>query len=73
VFENTIFKKTFGPKREVVTGDWRQLHNEELHYLYTSLDVTQVIKLRGMRREGGGACGTYCEKEKGCTGIGGKT
>jgi hypothetical protein len=26
---------TFGAKREEVTGGWRELHNEELHNLYS--------------------------------------
>jgi hypothetical protein len=32
-----------GPKREEVTGDWRKLHNEELHDLYSS-DFKSAIK-----------------------------
>jgi hypothetical protein len=36
-------------KREEVTGDWRRLHNEELHNLYTSPDIIRVIKSRRMR------------------------
>jgi hypothetical protein len=31
---------------------WRKLHNEELHDLYSSPTVVQVIKLRGMRWAG---------------------
>jgi hypothetical protein len=30
VFENRVLRKTFGPKRDEVTGGWRKLHNEEL-------------------------------------------
>jgi hypothetical protein len=30
---------TFGPKREEVSGDWRRLHNEELHNLYASPNI----------------------------------
>jgi hypothetical protein len=26
----------FGPKRDEVTGEWRRLHNEELHDWQTS-------------------------------------
>jgi hypothetical protein len=36
-------KRIFGPKREEVAGDWRRLHNEKLHNLYTSPNVTRVI------------------------------
>jgi hypothetical protein len=32
VFENRVPRRIFGPKRDEVTGDWRKLHNEELHY-----------------------------------------
>jgi hypothetical protein len=36
VFEIKVLRRIFGPKREEVTGEWRQLHNEELHDLYSS-------------------------------------
>jgi hypothetical protein len=29
--ENRVLRRIFGPKREEITGDWRRLHNEELH------------------------------------------
>jgi hypothetical protein len=31
VFENRVLRRIFVPKRDDVTGDWRKLHNEELH------------------------------------------
>jgi hypothetical protein len=34
VFENRVLRRIFGPKRDEVTGDWRNLHNEELHNSY---------------------------------------
>jgi hypothetical protein len=34
VFENSVLRRIFGPKRDEVTGVWRKLHNEELHGLY---------------------------------------
>jgi len=34
VFENRVLRGTFGPKGAQVIGDWRRLHNEELHNLY---------------------------------------
>jgi hypothetical protein len=34
VFENRVFRRIFGPKRDEVIGGWRKLHNEELHNLY---------------------------------------
>jgi len=36
VFENRVLRRIFGPKREEVTGDWRKMHNEELHNLCAS-------------------------------------
>jgi hypothetical protein len=38
-----------GPKREEWAGDWRRLHNEELHNEYTSPNIIRVIKSRRMR------------------------
>jgi hypothetical protein len=34
----------FEPKMEEATGDWRKLHNEELHDHYCSQSITGVIK-----------------------------
>jgi hypothetical protein len=34
VFENRVFWRIFGPKRDEVTGSWRKLHNEGHHNLY---------------------------------------
>jgi hypothetical protein len=43
-FQNRVLRRIFGPKREEVAGDWRRLHNEELHNLYASPDIVSVIK-----------------------------
>jgi hypothetical protein len=47
--ENKVLRRIFGPKRDEVTGEWRKLHNEELHNLYCSPNIVRVMKLRGMR------------------------
>jgi hypothetical protein len=44
VFENRVLRRIFGPKRDEVTGDWRKLHNEELHNLYSSPDIIRTTK-----------------------------
>jgi hypothetical protein len=44
VYENRVLRGILGPKREQVTGEWRNLHNEELHGLYCSLNIVRVIK-----------------------------
>jgi hypothetical protein len=43
VFENRVLRRIFGPKRNEVTGEWRKLHSEELHNLYSSLDIIRQI------------------------------
>jgi hypothetical protein len=35
-----------------VTGDWRKLHNEELHRLYSSPSIIRMIKSRSVRWAG---------------------
>jgi hypothetical protein len=52
VFENRVLMKIFGPKRDEVTGDWRKLHNEEFHILYSSPNIIRQIKSRRMRWAG---------------------
>jgi hypothetical protein len=48
VFENRVLRRIFGPKTDEVTRVWRKLHNEELHHLYPSPIIVQVIKSRRM-------------------------
>jgi hypothetical protein len=52
VFENRALRRIFGPKRDEVTGEWRKLHNRELHNLYSSPDIIWQIKSRIMRWAG---------------------
>jgi hypothetical protein len=42
VFENRVLR-IFGPEREG-DGLCRKLHNDELHSLYSSLNIVRVIK-----------------------------
>jgi hypothetical protein len=50
VFENRVLR-IFEPKRKE-DGSWRKLHNDELHNLYSSLNIVKVIKSRRMRWAG---------------------
>jgi hypothetical protein len=36
MFEIRVLRRMFRPKIEEGTGDWREVHNEELHNLYSS-------------------------------------
>jgi hypothetical protein len=52
VFENRVLRRMFGPKRDEVKGEWRKLHNEELHNLYSSPDIIRKVKSRRMKWAG---------------------
>jgi hypothetical protein len=52
VFENRVLRRIFGPKKDEVTGDWRKLHNKELHDLYSSPSIIRIMKSRRMRLAG---------------------
>ena len=51
VFENRILRRIFVPKRDA-NGEWRRLHNEELHSLHLSPNIVRVIKSRRLRWAG---------------------
>jgi hypothetical protein len=48
VFENRVRRRIFGPKRDELTGEWRKLHNQEFHILYSSPNIIRHIKSRRM-------------------------
>jgi hypothetical protein len=51
VFENRVLRRISGPKREE-DGSWRRLHNDELHDLYSSLNIVRVIKSKRIKWAG---------------------
>ena len=52
VFGNKVLRRLFGPKWFEVTGEWRQLHREELNDLYSSPNIIRVVKSRRMKWAG---------------------
>jgi hypothetical protein len=60
VFENRVLRIIFCPKTDEVMGDWRKLHNEELHKLYSLPNIIRMIKSRRMGR----ACSTNGGEEE---------
>jgi hypothetical protein len=42
VFEKRFLRRIFGPERDEVTGEWRKLHSEELHILYSTNIIRQI-------------------------------
>jgi hypothetical protein len=52
VFENRFLRMIFVSKRDEITGEWRKLHNEELHNLHSFPNIIRQIKSRRMRWAG---------------------
>jgi hypothetical protein len=52
VFENGFLQRTSGTKWEDEKGEWRKLHSEELHIVYSSPDIIIQIKSRRVRWAG---------------------
>jgi hypothetical protein len=50
--EEHRLRRIFGLKRDEVAGEWRKLHNEELHDLYSSPGIIRIIKSRRTRWAG---------------------
>jgi hypothetical protein len=46
VFENRVLSRILGLKRDEVMGDWKKLHTEELHNLYSWANVIRMVKSR---------------------------
>jgi hypothetical protein len=59
VFNIMELRKIFGPEWYKVTGEWRNLHNEQLNYLYCSPNIIRA------KNERGRVCSTY-GGEKNC-------
>jgi hypothetical protein len=70
VCKNRVLKILFGTKRDEIIGDWRKLHNEELHYLHSSANIIRTINSRRMRwarnvaRMGGENAAFWWESQK---------
>ena len=51
VFESGMLRRMFGPIRDEVTMEWRQIHNEELYDLDPQ-NIIRMIRSRKMRKAG---------------------
>ena len=63
-----IFLNSFG---FLVTGEWRRLHDEELHALYSSPDIIRGGQVK--KTEMGGTCSTCGGRERCVQGFSGET
>ena len=52
LFENKVLRKIFGAKKNKITGEWRKLHNTELHALYSLSNIIRNHKSRRLRWSG---------------------
>jgi hypothetical protein len=52
VSEKRALRRIFGLKMDEVAGGWGELHNEELHSLYSSPSIIRITKSRRMRLGG---------------------
>jgi hypothetical protein len=66
VFENRVLRRIFGPKRYKVTAEWRKLHHEKLHDLYSSPNTVRIIKWKGIGWAGHVA---WIGRGEACTGV----
>jgi hypothetical protein len=46
-FENSVLGRTYGPKSDEVTGDWRKLHSAKVYNLYSSANIIRAIVSKG--------------------------
>jgi hypothetical protein len=37
-----VLRRIFEPKREEFAGDWKKLHNEELHDSYSTVNIRVI-------------------------------
>ena len=52
MFESSVLRRMFGPKKGEVTRERRKLHNEELNDLYCLPNIVWMIKSRRIRWAG---------------------
>jgi hypothetical protein len=49
VFENRVLRIIFEMNGDEVKGEWRKLHNEELHDFFSSTSIIRMIKSRSIK------------------------
>jgi hypothetical protein len=49
VFEKSLLRRIFDSNGDETIGDWRKLHNEKFHNLYSSPNIFGVINARRIK------------------------
>jgi hypothetical protein len=49
LLEKEVLRRIFGPNRDVIPGEWRELHSKELHSWYSLRNIVRVMKLGGKK------------------------
>jgi hypothetical protein len=70
VYENKSLRKTSGPTREEVSGEWMILYNEKLHDLYRLFCIVKSSEIKDITM--GQTC-SLMRKEDKIQNIGGKS
>jgi hypothetical protein len=68
--KNCMHEEIKSRQKDEATREWRKLHSEKLHSLYSSPKTIRQLKSR--RIEVGGACDPHGRGEKSVQGFGGK-
>ena len=71
MFQNKVIREIFGAKRDEITGEWRKLHNAELHALYSSPNIIRNLKSRRLKM--GRPCSTHGTIQKCIQSFSGET
>ena len=49
VFKNKVLRQIFGAMRDEIIGEWKKLHNAELHALYSTPNIVRNLKMKQLR------------------------
>jgi len=73
VLESYVLREILGPAKEELKGDWRRLHNEKHHDLYSSpISIVVIIKKRLLVTRTWERCATRGTKAFGSPGLDGR-
>jgi len=72
MFENTVLRRIFGPRKDEETGEWRKPYNEEL-LIFMSFLTLYYLGDQIEKNDMEGACSTYGGQKRRIQAYGGET